>query len=131
MGPKGPPDRPLAAAAVQRSDDKVLEGALAGAYDEELSRTERVRGELRGENVATAAIRPAAWSSKAAVPEETPWASLGPPSVGSVGTDGAGAAAMPAASSARSGAGDCWPKCAVLGRENIESAEPDSALAMA
>ena len=61
------------------------------------------------------------------IPEE---GSPGLCAVGSGGPDGAGAAAIPSATIAGSKAGDCCPKCAVLGRENNESPEPVLAMAI-
>ena len=68
--------------------------------------------------------------SPVASPGEFPVVSLGFPAVCAGGTDGAGAAAIPELTIAGSMPGDCWPKCAVLGRENMESPEPELAMAV-
>ena len=62
------------------------------------------------------------------VPEITPVFSM--PSAAGPETGSTGAAITPEANNANSGLGDCCPKCAVLGRENIESPEPELAMAI-
>ena len=85
---------------------------------------EAVLGESFG--IAAAAVI-AARSRRLGVLELTPEGLLGPSPVKPV-ADGAGAAVIPAAVNASRRAGDCCPKCAVLGRENIESSEPELAM---
>ena len=120
--------RPRSApSGAKRGDDKDLDGR-AGAYEDagDAPRTECVCGELWGEKSATAAMTS---SIATPVPEETPGSSPGLASAGPE-TDGAGAAVTTVANSASSGAGDCCPKLAVLGRENMESPEPELAMAI-